>query len=131
MRAAPAVSAQRSRQDQDLADQAAGEPIDEHRADHVRRTGLGEAGDAFLIDDIGADSDPIRDVLLHARILGHALGVPSADSLSAFHQDLAIGALHDDIRRVKAQAAIQVVIVVGVDRGLDDISWLQVILPIS
>ena len=83
---------------------------------------------------------PLSELAVELKGLTHASGQQLAlpDARSAMRERLdhllyvnphAVGTLHDDVRCIEAQAAIQVVSVVGVDRRLDHIARLHGVLP--
>jgi hypothetical protein len=65
---------------------------------------------------------------VEVRVIVHRFGVAGPYRLSAVHQDHAVGVFDDDVRGVVVEAAIEIVGMIGVDRRLNDVSWLHRVL---
>jgi predicted ester cyclase len=123
--ASPARSLGLSGVDDDLPDEAVLEAVDEHRSNDLTSARARPPRHPFLVHDPITERDPVRDVVVQVRMLGHRLCVASPDLSGAVHQDGPGSVFDDDIWSIEGKASIEVVGVIGVDGGLDDLPRLR------
>ena len=57
------------------------------------------------------------------RVVGNGLGVLGAQRIRSFRHQVAVGIFHDNVWSVVAETAIQIVVVIRIDRCLGDLRF--------